>query len=80
MVSITLSVPPEVKEKMDHFPEMNWSGFVRQAIIEKTEKLSWKEDMLKRLDKEKEFDAWAVEVVRKGRKGRAKELKRRGLI
>lgn len=35
MVSITLSVPAEVKQKMDSFPEMNWSGFVRQSITKK---------------------------------------------
>ena len=32
MVSITLSVPEDVRHKMDMFPEINWSGFVRKSI------------------------------------------------
>jgi hypothetical protein len=74
MTSITLSVPAEVKEKMDSFPEINWSGFVRQSIVKKTEELSWKEEMFKRLEKEKDFDEWAVELSRKSKRGRFKRL------
>jgi hypothetical protein len=70
MVSITLSVTPEMKQKMDKFPEMNWSGFVRGAIGKKTGELDWRQDMLERLKKEEAFDQWAVETVRNGRKGR----------
>jgi hypothetical protein len=80
MVSITLSVPAEVKANMDRFPEMNWSGFVRQKVIEKTQKLSWKEEMMKRLEEEKEIDDWAVKVVRASREGRLEDLKKQGLI
>lgn len=32
MVSITLSVPEEMKHEMDSFPEMNWSAIAREAI------------------------------------------------
>lgn len=32
MVSITLSVPQEMKKEMDKFPEMNWSQIAREAI------------------------------------------------
>ncbi len=32
MVSITLSVPEELKIEMDKFPEMNWSEIARAAI------------------------------------------------
>lgn len=35
MVSVTLSVPEEVREKMDKFPEINWSEVARQSINEK---------------------------------------------
>jgi hypothetical protein len=80
MVSITLSVPAEVKANMDRFPEMNWSGFVRQKIIEKTEKLSWREEMMKRAKEEEELDMWIVDLVREGRKGRFEELKKMGLV
>ena len=32
MVNLTLSVPQELKKKMDAFPELNWSEIARQAI------------------------------------------------
>lgn len=32
MVNITLSVPEELKKKMDSFSEMNWSAIAREAI------------------------------------------------
>lgn len=32
MVSITLSVPEELKKEMDTFPEINWSAVAREAI------------------------------------------------
>lgn len=35
MVSITLSVPAEIKSEMDKFPEMNWSAVARDAIQKK---------------------------------------------
>jgi len=39
MVSITLSVPNELKQQMDNFPEMNWSAVARIAIKRKIEML-----------------------------------------
>lgn len=35
MVSITLSVPTELKQEMDMFSEMNWSAVAREAIKQK---------------------------------------------
>jgi hypothetical protein len=32
MVSITLSVPEDLKREMDSFPEMKWSAVAREAI------------------------------------------------
>jgi len=80
MVSITLSVPEDVKKKMEHFSELNWSGFVRKVIIEKTKELSWKEEMMEKLEKEKEIEDWAVKLQHKAREERLKELKKKGLI
>ncbi len=68
MVSITLSVPDETRKLMKKFPEVNWSGLIRQYIMEKTKKLSIKEELLRQFNKEKEFDEWAIDVVRKGRR------------
>ncbi len=35
MVSITLSVPEELRHEMEKFPEMNWSAVAREAIKQK---------------------------------------------
>ena len=53
MVSITISVPEEIKELMKKFPEINWSGLVRKAIIERARTLQLKEDLSKHFDKKK---------------------------
>lgn len=36
MPNLTLAIPADLKEKMDHFKEINWSEVARQAIKEKT--------------------------------------------
>lgn len=36
MPNMTLAIPEDLKEKMDHFHEINWSEVARQAIREKT--------------------------------------------
>jgi len=68
MVSVTLSLPEEVREKMKRFPEVNWSAFIRKCIDERARSLTLKEEMLNELKNQKGFDSWAVELVRAGRK------------
>ena len=68
MVSITLSVPEEVRKLMKKFPEVNWSALIRKAILEKTNQLSLKESMLNESRKEENFNQWAVNLIRNGRK------------
>ena len=80
MVSVTLSIPSEVKEKMDHFSEINWSGFIRKAIVEKATEMTWREEMLKRFEAEKPITAFALEIQKKARKGRYKTLEKKGII
>lgn len=41
MVSVTLSVPEEIKHKMEKFPEMNWSEVARQAFMQKIKDLEF---------------------------------------
>ncbi len=80
MVSVTLAIPEEVKRKMEKFSEINWSGLIRNTIIEKTNQLSWKEEMVKKIRSEESISEWAVQLQRTSRKNRIKELKREGLI
>jgi hypothetical protein len=48
MVNITLSIPKELKNKMDSFIEINWSAVAREAFKEKIEDL----ELLKRFKKQ----------------------------
>jgi hypothetical protein len=75
MVSITVSVPPETRELMKKFPEMNWSGFVRKSIEEKVKKLAQIEEWKSRLDEEKEFMDWSVKLIRDSRHTNSKRRK-----
>ena len=80
MVSITLSVPEEVRKLMKSFPEMNWSGFVRKQIEEKANNLAKIEEFKKQFEKEKEGVAWSVKLQRTSRSGRLKDLRSKGLL
>ncbi len=80
MVSVTLAIPDDIKRKMEHFSEINWSGFIRNKIIEKTKELSFKEEMLAQWNKEKPIVDWAVKLQKESRKNRFKELQKKGLI
>lgn len=43
MVSVTLSVPEEMKERMEDHPEINWSEVARQSIDRKLRELEFLE-------------------------------------
>lgn len=68
MVSITVSVPEEIREIMKKSPEVNWSGLVRKAITEKARQLAIKQELISHLRKEEKFNEWSVNLIRKGRK------------
>ncbi len=80
MVSITVSVPPKVKELMKEFSEVNWSGFVKKSIEEKVKRLAKFEELKKDMESEQETVDWSVKLQRASRNGRLDELKRKGLI
>lgn len=41
MVTLTLAVPKELKDKMEEFPEMNWSEVARQAFMQRINDLEF---------------------------------------
>ena len=51
MVSITLSVPQELKHEMDSFPDINWSAVAREAIKKRAVML----EKFKEFTKDSEF-------------------------
>jgi len=75
---MTISVPEDLRKKMNQFPEINWSGLVRKTLIEKINHLVWKEETLKELEREESFTDWTVEMGRKMKSERLKELKKKG--
>ena len=79
MVSVTVSIPEKVKQKMEHFSEINWSGLVRKIILQKTEELSKREELEKQL-KGEDITNWAVKMQYAGRKGRLEALRKKGFI
>lgn len=78
MANITLSFPEELKQKMELFPEVNWSAFMRKYLESKINRLIWKEQMLKQLDVEKDFDEESIEVGNKIKEDVWKKLKKEG--
>ena len=80
MVSITLSIPDETRQRMKHFPEMNWSGFVRKTIEEKARQLEELEPLRRQLREERPLTEWALRLQHSGRKGRLEALRKKGLV
>ncbi len=39
MPKVTLSIPKELKNKLDKYPELSWSEILRRGIKDKIEKL-----------------------------------------
>ena len=72
MPNITLSVPEDLKSKMEGFPEINWSEVARECLSERVKKLA----LLKRLEsaEEKELIRWSVELGRKAKKDSFRRL------
>lgn len=46
MATLTLAIPDDLRVKMRHFPEINWSEVARQAIVEKTRTLEQMQRLL----------------------------------
>ncbi len=69
MVSLTLSVTPELKKEMDEFPEMNWSEISRQAIRRRISLLKKMDEMFANSEMTEED---AIELGRKVNKAIAK--------
>ncbi len=70
MPTITLSVSEEIKNKMEQFPEMNWSAVAREAFAKKLLQLS----ILRSFTKDSELtEEDALKLGRKVNKALSKE-------
>lgn len=45
MTSVTLEIPKELKEKMEHFSDLNWSAIARQAFMQKLRDLEFLQEL-----------------------------------
>jgi hypothetical protein len=70
MTSLTLSVPTELKQEMDVFPEINWSAVAREAIKNKLIQL----EKFKQFTKQSTFTE--EDALKLGREISAKAIKR----
>ncbi len=72
MVSMTLSIPQELKKEMERFPEINWSVIAREAI---KRKLAILQEMNKLLSKSKLTEEDAILFGKQITKKAAKRYK-----
>jgi len=70
MVSITLSVPEDLKHEMDSFPDINWSAVAREAIKKRVIMM----EKFKEFTKESEFTE--EDALRFGREVTTKAAKK----
>jgi len=72
MATLTLAVPEDLKQKMEAFPEMNWSEIARQAFIEKIKDLEF---LKKFKEKSKVTEQDAIRLGRELNRSLAKKRK-----
>lgn len=71
MVTMTLAISVDLKQRMDSFPEMNWSEVARQAFTEKVNDLEF---LKKFKSKSTMTEEDAVKLGRKVNTGLAKRF------
>ena len=80
MVSITLSIPVELKQKMDKFAWLNWSALAREAFVKRMKQL----EILSKFDNLFENSEFSEEDANRlgelAKIDRLKELKSKGII
>ncbi|MEI8364275.1 MAG: hypothetical protein WCF78_02365 [archaeon] len=79
MVSITLAVTKDIREKMKEYNEINWSEYIRKNITKKIDEMELINKIIKN---EEKITDWSVALQKKSRakSNRFEELKKMGLI
>ena len=77
MPTITLSMPDDIKKKMDEFNDINWSAVAREAIKNRLSQLILFRSIV---SKSKLTEKDALELGKIVKAGRFTELKKRGLL
>ncbi len=72
MTTMTLAISAELKEKLEGFPEINWSEVARQAFVQKVKDL----EFLKQFKAESKMtEEEALRLGREVRKGISKRVR-----
>ena len=72
MVSITLSIPKELKQKMDKFEWLNWSALAREAFVKRMKQLEVLEKFEKDFENSKLTEENCIKLGRELKKSMAK--------
>jgi hypothetical protein len=73
MPTVTLSIPEDVKKKMEKFAWLNWSALARDAFVKKMRQLEVLEKFEKDFEKSKLTDEDCIKLGRELRKLMSKE-------
>jgi len=80
MVSITISLDDKTRQEMDKFSWINWSKVAQDILFDRIKKQEKLERLKKILEKSKLTEEDIINLSKKARKGRFKELKKKGLV
>jgi hypothetical protein len=80
MVSITISLDNKTKKEMEKFSWINWSEVARGILLDRIKKQEKLEKLKSLLENSELTEEDIMELSKKARKGRFKELKKKGLV
>ena len=72
MVTITLSLPEEIKKKMDRFAWLNWSAIAREAFVKRMKQIEILDKFEKDFEKSKLSDEDCIKLGRELRQSMSK--------
>lgn len=75
MTSLTLSVPKELKQKMDKFEWLNWSSIAREAFVKRMRQIEILDKLEKDVANSKLTDEDCIKLGRELRKAISKKYK-----
>ena len=73
MPTVTLSIPEDIKKKMEKFAWLNWSALAREAFVKKMRQLEILEKFEEDFEKSKLSDEDCIKLGRELRKSMSKE-------
>ena len=68
MPTVTLSIPEDVKKKMEKFEWLNWSALAREAFLKKMRQLEILDKFEKDFEKSKLIDGECIKLGRELKK------------